>query len=97
MKIEDPMEVSFSAKKDYDVWKKNIEGMIRASPEPVLVIAEPYHGNPAFREWVKKLSSGEKLPRGKFFRKAEIRRWIENLPSLNVHGVSTVHFIDIKL
>lgn len=52
-----------------------IATLFRNAPSKVL-IPEINKGNPAFSYWGKKLIKGEKLPRGKYFRKEEIlRKW----------------------
>ena len=45
-----------------------------------MVIGEINKGNPAFKDWSKRLALGEKLPRGKFFRKEERMRALINAP-----------------
>lgn len=52
-----------------------IATVFRTPPSKVL-IQEINKGKPAFSYWKHKLNSGEKLPRGKYFRKEEVlRKW----------------------
>ncbi|EKS5411717.1 hypothetical protein QB953_004477 [Salmonella enterica] len=52
-----------------------IATLFRNAPSKVL-IPEINKGNPAFSYWSRKLTPGEKLPRGKYFRKEEtLRQW----------------------
>lgn len=44
----------------------------------VRFVGEIYKGNPAFKGWSQRLTSGEKLPRGKYFRKEERIRALLN-------------------
>lgn len=54
----------------------------------VMVIGEINKGNPAFKDWSKRISLGEKLPRGKFFREQEKMRALINAPFPSVQYTS---------
>jgi len=78
--IESPHEISL-ASEAYSVSPDVIQSAFRGQAS-VMTIAEMNKGNPAFTDWSKRLSYGEKLPRGKYFRKQEsIRFWF----SSNLH------------
>lgn len=72
LKIESPIETSLDSA-TYSVPTGVIESDFRRLPS-VTVIGQINKGNPAFTAWSKRLSYGEKLPRGKFFRNEEIMR-----------------------
>ncbi|TNV09125.1 hypothetical protein FH968_23460 [Buttiauxella sp. B2] len=70
--IESPPETVLSTQ-PYPITPDLIESMFRGKAS-VMVIGEINKGNPAFKDWSKRLSYGEKLPRGKYFRKQEESR-----------------------
>ncbi|HBP7197174.1 hypothetical protein GFB57_25625 (plasmid) [Citrobacter sp. S39] len=56
----------------------------------VMYIGEIYKGNPAFKDWSQRLTLGEKLPRGKYFRKEERIRALLNT-RLDTVKITTFH------
>lgn len=67
--IESPHE-TFLASETNSVSPDVIQSVFRGQAS-VMVIGEINNGNPAFTAWSKRLSYGEKLPRGKYFHKEE--------------------------
>lgn len=74
--IESPHETSL-ASEAYSVSPDVIQSVFRGQAS-VMVIGEINNGNPAFKDWSKRLSYGEKLPRGKYFHKEERIRALLN-------------------
>ncbi|EBZ6776901.1 hypothetical protein GQG94_004601 [Salmonella enterica] len=56
----------------------------------VMYIGEIYKGNPAFKDWSQQRTFGEKLPRGKYFRKEERIRALLNA-RLDTVKITTFH------
>ncbi|EBG8282926.1 hypothetical protein FJL53_22340 [Salmonella enterica subsp. enterica] len=56
----------------------------------VMYIGETYKGNPAFKDWSQRLTLGEKLPRGKYFRREERIRALLNT-RLDTVKITTFH------
>ena len=86
--IESPSEVVLDVNQQpYAITPDAIKYLFRGKAS-VMVIGEINKGNPAFKDWSKRLALGEKLPRGKFFRNEErMRAWI-NTPMPSVQYTS---------
>lgn len=67
--IESPHE-TYLVSGNYSVSPEVIKSAFRGQAA-IMRIGEINTGNPAFTDWSKRLSYGEKLPRGKYFYKEE--------------------------
>jgi hypothetical protein len=84
--IESPLEFVFNEQTTavtLDVVKTGFRGNTST-----MVIGEMNTGSPAFKDWSKRLTCGEKLPRGKYFRREEIIRTILKAPKTTIHYTS---------
>lgn len=84
--IESPSEASLGAQ-PYSVKPDVMKSIFRGNAS-VMFIREAHKGNPAFKDWSKRLTYGEKLPRGKFFRKEEKIRSLLSAPIPSVQCAS---------
>lgn len=74
--IETPSETKIEAAQQ-SLTPDMIKSVFRGNAS-VMYVGEIYKGNPAFKDWSQRLSLGEKLPRGKYFRKEERIRALLN-------------------
>ncbi|QXB24174.1 hypothetical protein [Lelliottia amnigena] len=84
--IESPYEAVLDVNQQpYAITPDAIKSLVRGKSS-FMVFGEINKGNPAFKDWSKRLALGEKLPRGKFFRKEELMRaWINAPMPSSIH------------
>ncbi|HIC1896451.1 TPA: hypothetical protein ACW0P3_004267 [Citrobacter freundii] len=74
LSIESPTEVMLNTT-SHVLTSDMIASAFRGE-EVITFVPEINKGNPAFKDWSKRLKTGERLPRGKFFRVEEkMRIW----------------------
>lgn len=93
--IETPSETKIDVAPQ-SITSEMVNSVFRNNPS-VIYIGEIYKGNPAFKDWSQRRTLGEKLPRGRYFRKEEKIRALHNtrldtvkIITFNIGGGSTI-------